>query len=97
MMGMLKLVRRPHITEKSTRLKEDARTLCFRIDRGATKIDVRRAIERLFDVKVESVRVVQVAGKMKRNRGTVGYRPDWKKAYVKLKPGSKSIEYFEGT
>ena len=92
----LQLVRKPHITEKTTRLKEDARVLCFKVAPEATKVDVRRAVEKLFDVKVESVRVARVAGKMKRTRGFPGRRPEWKKAYVKLQPGSKSIEYFEG-
>jgi large subunit ribosomal protein L23 len=96
MIELLKLVRRPHITEKSTRAKELANTLCFRVDPRANKIEVRRAVERLFEVKVDSVRILRVPGKPKRSRGFVGRRPGWKKAYVRLKPGQKSIEYFEG-
>ena len=97
MIELLKLVRKPHITEKSTRMKEELQTLCFRVDADATKVDIRRAIERIFAVKVADVRVLKVRGKLKRNRGFSGYRPSWRKAYVKLKPGEKMIEYFEGT
>jgi len=95
---LLKVVRSPHITEKSTRIKEETEALCFRVATYATKIDVRRAVERLFGVKVSEVRIVNVRPKRKRNRGSAGYgfKPGWRKAYVKLKPGQKSIEYFEG-
>jgi large subunit ribosomal protein L23 len=93
---LLRLVRRPHITEKATRLKEESGTLCFKVATGATKIDVRRAVERLFDVKVESVRIAKVAPKQKRTRGFLGHKPGWRKAYVRLKPGQKTIEYLEG-
>lgn len=96
MTELLELVRKPHITEKSTRLKEEQHTLCFRVSPNATKVDVRRAVERIFSVKVAAVRVLKVHGKEKRNRGYRGYRPDWRKAYVKLKPGEKTFEYFEG-
>jgi large subunit ribosomal protein L23 len=96
MIELLKLVRKPHITEKSTRLKEETGTLCFRVEPRATKIDVRNAVERIFDVKVAQVRIVNVRGKVKRQRGFSGQRADWRKAYVKLKPGQKTIEYFEG-
>ena len=95
MIELLNIVRKPHITEKSTRLKEESQTLCFRVDSRATKIDVRRAVERSFDVKVDGVRLLKVPGKLKRNRGFAGYTSSWRKAYVKLKPGSKTIE-FEG-
>ena len=60
------------------------------------QIDVRRAVERIFDVKVASVRLSRVPPKQKRTRGHLGYRPGWRKAYVRLKPGQKTIEYFEG-
>ena len=65
---------------------------------AAAVIDIRRAVEQLFEVKVDSVRVINMRGKRKRNRNMQGYghRPSWRKAYVKLKPGQKTIEYFEG-
>jgi large subunit ribosomal protein L23 len=90
------LIRKPHITEKSTRLKDGANTLCFRVDPSATKVDIRQAVEKMFGTKVARVHIVKVAPKLKRHRGTAGYRPGWRKAYVKLKPGQKPIEYFEG-
>jgi large subunit ribosomal protein L23 len=86
----------PVVTEKSTLIKEKTRTLAFRVHPSANKIDIKRSVEALFSVKVESVRTLQVAGKFKRRGKTSGYRADWKKAYVTLKEGEKMIEYFEG-
>ncbi len=85
----------PIITEKSTLLKEKRGALVFRVNRAANKIEIRQAIEKLFSVKVASVRTENVRGKMKRMGRFAGRRSDWKKAYVSLKPGEKSIEYFE--
>ena len=65
------------------------------MERGANKVQVRKAVEALFKVKVASVRTENVHGKVKRQGRFEGKRPDWKKAYVTLKPGEKSIEYFE--
>ena len=86
----------PLVTEKSTRLKDAQRLLCFKVARDASKIQIKNAVETLFAVKVETVRTSQMHGKMKRVGRSVGRRSDWKKAYVKLKPGEKMIEYFEG-
>jgi len=86
----------PLITEKSTKLKDAESLLCFRVARDANKIEIKRCIQVLFSVKVASVRTAQIHGKMKRVGRNVGRRPDWKKAYVRLKPGEKMIEYFEG-
>jgi large subunit ribosomal protein L23 len=85
----------PLITEKSTLLKEKNRVLTFRVERRANKIEIKRAVEALFKVKVASVRTGSVHGKYKRVGRSEGRRPDWKKAYVTLKPGEKMIEYFE--
>ena len=90
-----KLIRRPLITEKATRLKETTNTICFEVDRSANKIEIRRAVEKLFGVKVVDVRVANRAGKWKRMGRFVGQRKDWKKAYVRLAPDQK-IEFFEG-
>jgi large subunit ribosomal protein L23 len=87
----------PLVTEKTTGLQENTRTLCFRVHPGANKIDIKRAVERLFSVKVHAVRTVQVAGKLKRRGRSEGHASDWKKAYVTLKEGEKMIQYFEGT
>ncbi|PYS97375.1 MAG: 50S ribosomal protein L23 [Acidobacteria bacterium] len=85
----------PLITEKTTLLKESKGILAFRVDRRANKIEIRRAVETLFKVKVAGVRTENVRGKEKRVGRYSGKRPDWKKAYVMLKPGEKPIEYFE--
>lgn len=89
------VIRRPIITEKGISLKENARTLCFKVDRGATKQDIQEAVERIFKVKVRNVRTMVVPGKMRRRGRFSGYRADWKKAYVTLRPGEKMIEYEE--
>jgi large subunit ribosomal protein L23 len=95
MKNLYEVIRRPLITEKSTRLKEVESTLCFEVHRDATKPEIKKAVESLFSVKVASVRVSNVHGKMKRQGRYVGRRPDWKKAFVVLKKGEKMIEFFE--
>jgi large subunit ribosomal protein L23 len=85
----------PLITEKSTLLKEKIGVLAFRVDRRANKTEIRQAVERIFKVKVAAVRTENVPGKEKRQGRFVGRRPDWKKAYVTLKPGEKTVEFFE--
>jgi len=90
------LIRRPLITEKSTRLKEAASTICFEVARDANKIEIARAVTALFGVKVAEVRVANRQGKLKRMGRFVGRRKDWKKAYVRLAAGEKPIEFFEG-
>jgi large subunit ribosomal protein L23 len=89
------LIRRPLITEKATRMKEASNTICFEVARSANKIEVRRAVETLFGVKVLAVRVANRQGKWKRMGRFLGQRKDWKKAYVRLAPG-QTIEFFEG-
>ncbi len=89
------IIRRPLLTEKSTWLKEKNRELCFEVDIRANKLEIKKAVEELFKVKVERVRTQRVKGKTRRVRLNVGKKPDWKKAYVKLKEGEKMIEFFE--
>ena len=89
------VIRRPLITEKSTLLKETQRTLVFEVHRDATKPEIKKAVETLFDTKVEAVRVAVVHGKVKRQGRHAGRRPDWKKAFVVLKEGAKNVEFFE--
>ena len=89
------VLRRPLITEKSTILKETQRSLCFEVHRDATKPEIKKAVETLFGVKVQDVRVATVHGKMKRQGRYQGRRPDWKKAYVVLREGEKMVEFFE--
>ncbi len=90
------VIRRPLITEKTTVLREDGRTLVFEVAPRATKIDIRRAVEKLFGAKVETVRTAIAHGKVKRQGRFVGQRSDWKKAYVKLRDGEKIPEFLEG-
>ena len=90
------VIRRPLITEKTTLLREDGRTLVFEVAPSATKIDIKRAVEKLLGAKVEGVRTALAHGKMKRQGRFVGQRPDWKKAYVKLREGEKIPEFLEG-
>jgi large subunit ribosomal protein L23 len=85
----------PMVTEKSTTLKDSQRLLCFKVHRDANKIMVKKAVEELFKTKVESVRILNFQGKEKRHGRYTGRRADWKKAYVKLSPDAKMIEYVE--
>jgi len=89
------IVRVPRITEKGTRLKEQSNVLTFEVRVDANKVQVRKAIEGIFKVKVTDVTTVNCPGKKKRMGQREGRRSDWKKAYVTLKPGEK-IEIFEG-
>jgi large subunit ribosomal protein L23 len=89
------VVVRPIITEKSSLVKENANQYVFEVQRSANKIQIRKAVEKLFKVKVVSVSVVKLQGKQKRVGRFTGKQPDWKKAYVKLSPKDK-ITIFEG-
>jgi len=89
------ILRKPIATEKSVDVKERHRTLCFQVDPEATKIEIKEAVQTAFKVKVASVHTSGYVGKMRRRGRTFGYRPDWKKAYVKLKAGEKVPEYVE--
>jgi large subunit ribosomal protein L23 len=90
------VIRRPLITEKSTVLRDDKNIIAFEVHRDANKIEVKRAVEAQFKVKVEEVRIARVHGKVRRQGRFSGRRPDWKKAYVRLVAGEKQIEFFEG-
>lgn len=89
------VILRPVITEKSTMLKERNREVCFEVARKANKTEIKKAVEQLFKVKVETVRTQSKTGKWRRQGRNQGKTGDWKKAYVKLKEGEKMIEYFE--
>lgn len=90
-----RIILRPIITEKSTLLKEKNREVCFEVNPKANKVEIKKAAEQLFKIKVERVRVQNIRGKMRRVGRSTGKKKDWKKAYVKLKEGEKMIEYFE--
>jgi len=89
------LIKGPIITEKTHTLKEQSNKVTLRVDVKANKIEIRKAVEELFKVKVLSVNTIQMKGKYKRLGRNEGYRPDWKKAVVTLAPGEK-IPGFEG-
>ena len=95
-MKLTDVIRRPLITEKTSILREDGRTLVFEVAPRANKVEVRRAIELLLGAKVASIRTSLVHGKIKRQGRFAGQRPDWKKAYVKLREGEKIPEFLEG-
>jgi len=87
------VIRRPLITEKGLQVKETDSTLVFDVAPEASKTEVKQAVEALFKVKVENVRTANVLGKERRRGKFSGYKPDWKKAYVRLKEGEKLPEY----
>ena len=93
MTALYTVIRRPLITEKGLGAKETERTLVFDVAPDATKNEVKKAVEALFKVKVQAVRTANVAGKERRRGRYAGFRPDWKKAYVRLKEGEKLPEY----
>ena len=95
-MKLTEVIRRPLITEKTNILREDGRTLVFQVAVEATKIEIKNAVEKLFETKVATVRTAIVHGKTKRQGRCVGQRPDWKKAYVRLREGTKMPEFLEG-
>jgi large subunit ribosomal protein L23 len=90
---LYEIIRRPLITEKGLQVKEAESTLVFDVAPEATKTEVKQAVEALFKVKVENVRTANVLGKERRRGKFSGYKPDWKKAYVRLKSGEKMPEY----
>ena len=95
--NLYQVIRRPIITEKGLAAKDQQRTLCFEVHPSATKTAVKEAVQKLFQVKVESVRTANFPGKQRRRGRMIGFRSDWKKAYVKLRAGEKMIEYVEKT
>jgi large subunit ribosomal protein L23 len=86
---------KPIVTEKSSIMKEESSKVTFEVDRNANKIEIKKAVQGLFNVKVLDVNVLNVTGKKKRVGKITGRKSDWKKAIVTLKDGDK-IEFFEG-
>ena len=95
-MKLTDVIRRPLITEKTTTAREQSTVVVFEVAIGATRVDVRRAVEKLLGSKVQSVRTSIAHGKIKRQGRFAGQRSDWKKAWVRLKAGEKVPEIFEG-
>ena len=90
------VIRRPLITEKTSTARETSPVIVFEVATGATKVDVKHAVEKLFGSKVQSVRTQIMHGKVKRQGRFSGQRSDWKKAWVRLRAGEKLPEVFEG-
>jgi large subunit ribosomal protein L23 len=99
------ILKSPVVTEKSVILKEDStdensgrnagQVLTFRVEKTAGKLDIKKAVEEIFNVKVASVRTVNYEGKMKKRGRQEGRRPSWKKAYVTLRKGEPMVDYAE--
>jgi len=89
------IIKSPLITEKTTIQKEASNQVSFKVSRNANRVEIKRAIENIFNVKVAGVRTMQVKGKTKQRGRIIGKRKDWKKAIVTLMPGER-IDFFEG-
>jgi len=89
------IIKRPIITEKTNTQKDQHNQVTFEVDPRANRIEVQRAVEQIFNVKVADIRTMHVSGKFKRRGRILGKRRNWKKAIVKLMPGER-IEFFEG-
>jgi large subunit ribosomal protein L23 len=89
------IIKRPVVTEKTNIQKELANQLTFEVDRRANRIEIKKAVEEIFKVRVSAVRTMQVTGKLTRRGRILGKRRDWKKAIVRLRPGDR-IDFFEG-
>lgn len=94
-MDIYSVIKKPVVTEKSTVARDEGNKYIFEVDRRATKVDIRNAVEKIFKVKVITVRTMNFLGKKKRVGKTIGSRSDWKKAVVTLASGN-TIEVFEG-
>jgi large subunit ribosomal protein L23 len=96
-MKLTDVIRRPLVSEKTSILREqDEQSLVFRVHVNATKVEIKQAIEQLLGAKVASVRTAMTHGKVKRQGRFSGKRPDWKKAYVRLRDGEKVPEFLQG-
>lgn len=93
-MNIYSVIKKPHVTEKTSLGSDATNTVSIVVDRDANKIEIKQAVESLFKVKVADVRTVNVAGKVKRVGKNTGKRSNWKKAYVTLQAG-QSIDFFE--
>lgn len=95
-MNLADVLIRPLVTEKTTLLKESVNQVTFMVDPRANQVEIEKAVEKAFDVKVKEVNIVRRRPRNRKRQGKViGQKPGWKKAYVMLSPGDK-IEFFEG-
>ena len=93
-MNLYSIIEKPHVTEKTSLNTEESNAVAIVVDKRANKLEIKQAVESLFKVKVQSVRTVNVAGKVKRFGRYFGKRSNWKKAYVTLQQG-ESLDFFE--
>ena len=94
-MNAYSVIKRPIVTEKTSIQKENDNQITFEVDKGANRVQIRKAVEEIFKVQVIGVRTAHVRGKIKQRGRIIGKRRDWKKAVVKLTPGQR-IDFFEG-
>jgi len=94
-MNQFDIIKRPLITEKTNIQKELHNQVSFEVDRRANRVEIKRAIEKIFNVQVVAVQTMQMKGKLKRRGRILGKRKDWKKAIVTLSAGDR-IDFFEG-
>ena len=94
-MNLYRVIKEPHITEKGSLQKELHNQITLRVDKRANKIEIRRAVETIFKIRVLQVRTMNMTGKKRRVGRNIGKKPDWKKAIVKLAPG-ENVEFFDG-
>ena len=95
-MKLTDVIRRPLITEKTTVMREDGKTMVFEVARAANKIEIKQAVEKLLGAKVAGVRTSIAHGKIKRQGKFSGRKSDWKKAYITLRDGEKMPDFLEG-
>ena|SRR5699024_6404626 len=93
---LLQVLRAPHVSEKSTLAMENQNTLVLKVAKNATKREIKAAVEKLFEVKVNTVNTLVMKGKVKRTGQRIGRRSDWKKAYVTLAEG-QNLDLMNGT
>ena len=94
-MNQYDIIKRPVITEKTNIQKEESNQISFEVERSANRVEIARAVEKIFNVRVAKTRTMHIRGKIKRRGRILGKRKDWKKAIVTLMPG-EHIDFFEG-
>jgi large subunit ribosomal protein L23 len=94
-MDIYNVIKEPHVAEKGNLQKELFNQITFKVDKRANKVEIKKAVERLFKTKVLDIKTLNIKGKKRRVGKNMGKRPDWKKAIVRLAPGEK-VEFFEG-
>lgn len=96
MKNLYTIIKKPLFTEKGSNLKESQNKILVEVSRGANKVDIKKAIEEIFKVKVEKISTIKMPGKWKRYGRSIGKKPDRKKAVLTLKKGEK-LDFIEGT